>query len=282
MASVLAALSACSLAVDLDGLTGGSTVDAGADVGPAIDGAPADGADDSRADARIPGDGSSSLDGRAPPDGGTLDAANDTSGPLDPCAPAPNLFFCDAFGASSLGATWDHDTLTQGSLDPAVLVSPPSSLYVDLAAGSADVADYLSKALTPPAATALDIAFDLRVDQPGPVYPVGIFCGPSDYSLSLNLDSSGIAEQGGGVAYVEHATTATFPTAVWRHVEIVLRRAEATVEVHVDGAVVLPPTNLVGTSNVVQGGCTLVLGMFYAPKQTAWRAHFDDVRITTL
>jgi hypothetical protein len=282
---ILGALSACSLAVDLDGLSGGGTTsDGGPDVALATDGAAAhDAVDEALRDAPADRD-RPSLDARVPDaEAGAADAAtDDTSGPLDPCAPSPTVFFCDAFGASPLGATWDHNSLVEGSIDTAAFVSPPSSLRVSLAASNDITAHYLAKDLTPPASTGLDIAFALRVDQAEPIYPVGIFCGNSGYSLSLNLDSSGMAEQGGGVSYTEHATSATFPTGVWRHVEILLRRADGTVEVHVDGAVVLPLTTLLGKSNVTPGSCTFVLGMFYAPTQTPWLAHFDDVRITTL
>lgn len=197
--------------------------------------------------------------------------------PAKGCALYPGAFFCDDFDQGSLGAKWDQNTLSFGKLDSAA-VSTPNGLKVDLVESGSPTTGYLVKTIGGSPKAVASVSFDMRVDKAAPVYPFGIFCA-NNYRLSFNLDVNHIAEQGNGTLYTGYSTNITFPTNVWRRIELVIDQAQGTVRMYQNGSPAMDKVTLTGRANFGTSNCALAVGMYYADAQLSWVGRFDNVVI---
>ena len=226
-----------------------------------------------------------SAGGRAPGVGGGAGSGGTAS-----AACPTGALFCDDFDQGPLGAPWDAADATSASRDTSQGYSKPSSLHLVFPAQQTESTALFTKSLTT-VGDVLQLSFYLRINHAAEIYPFGLFYPTNGYRLSLHLNgamgSLTVAEQtagrfGDGKNYGEHPTTATLSADnEWRHVEVSIRAGAGTVRVRVDEATVLEETALLGAEFVHDGKCTLGLGIYYAPAQTSWDAHFDSVVATS-
>ncbi|MDB4997018.1 MAG: hypothetical protein JWM74_4450, partial [Myxococcaceae bacterium] len=236
------ALAACSLVTSVDGLTGGSAVDASLD-SPIGDASQSD----------------SSLD--APPplvDAGT-DAADADAGSW--CARHPSQFCVDFDQPNNISARWDsiHYPFNDAAaatiaLDGVTFVSGPSSAIVKLPKDPANNCRFAGLAhLVPGSAKEVHLAYDIRMtDATAHQGTLLDFAYPSwdcNYFIAhSNTGSTYLYEQSyDGTVGERSGSTHTFKTplvpAVWSRVEInlVLDSAPTSVSVKLDGKQVVDP-----------------------------------------
>ncbi len=194
-AALAAGLAGCSLALSLDGLTGGDagggprgpsddaatsgddTVgEAGTDApaltdGPGVDAAGPDalGTQDAGSDAGKP-DATTESDGGTS-DSGHFDGSNSDAATVGYCAslsPAPD--FCDDFDEGPANPAWDQVTGVGGAVavDALQSVSPPDSMVSTVnaaqAEGSVDLAGYKSLPSKQGVAGTATLGFEIRID----------------------------------------------------------------------------------------------------------------------
>jgi hypothetical protein len=267
----------CSLAVSVDGLTGG---DGGSH---ASDGAPGDG-DAGARDAEDAGE-----------------AAEASRPGASPCAAVHDL--CDDFDHGTVGAIppWDGMVTVGGSLtlDTSTFRSPPASLVARVAATGADAGDAVPKAYLTRrfdgGARMVHCAFDARFDQDPPTEwqafvlstepqspsPLsGYFlawAGPTPGVAASSIDEAHFERDGGGGGTFYPAYGV--PGTDWFHAEIdVDLDADAgAAEMDIDDASVFthrltPPTKTSGQS--LEIGITMSFRFGAAP---VWSIHFDNI-----
>jgi hypothetical protein len=256
-----AALSACSLLVDTDGL-----VDSAGVTDPTNDGGAADATgtpDGAGADARPPGDAGADASARV------CDAT-----------------FCDDFDTTSLGATWDQVTQSGGgtlSLGGGAL-SAPNALVVDLT-GTARRIAFLGRSFAT-VTSSVECAVSLFVEIPPSTSVDARFLGfgasgPGEPVLYLKLEGSAGAglvglryysdvglPDGGVTSFTDNVTT--IPVGVWKRVRLWSDGTTSTVTV--DGASSTFPVVAAGLEPI-----SVLLGETGDGDKTPVRFRLDDL-----
>ena len=200
--------------------------------------------------------------------------------PLDAgtsCATAPsNTIFCDDFDVGALGARWDAADVTYASLDTTAFVSAPRSYHLVLPSEPKERGGYFKKAVTVPSTANFQVELDMRVDRADKVYPFGV----DGYALVVNLDGY-LNEVVGPTPYGGYPITGTFPSGVWRHVTLRIRRGAGTVALLIDGASAVAERSVAKPALLSTGDCGVLVGIYYAPANAVWDGRFDNVRVTT-
>jgi hypothetical protein len=266
----------CSLTTSLDGLTGGTSPDAGAADAPLAD---------ARADARAD---ASSLDGSA-------EAAVDAGRYCARLTPAPS--FCDDFDDEGPFSRWTTSVVGAGGSvvrDPSVSRSAPNSLLTTSAAATSSVAALL-RLRSPTSVHRVRFAYDMRVEARDPqtgyaeVSYIRVGAPSSIYAFYIRL----FADPGtttaftaeaylpdGGIPQHNVSLAGNSRFTAWTRVAVDLDlRAAPHVSVTLDGApagdTALEPSMYPPDIASVETG----VGYAGSPSSTAWQLRYDNVTV---
>jgi hypothetical protein len=239
-------------------------------------------------------------------DASTLDAGGDTGPGPSVDAPAESAHdagfrwcaslsspptFCDDFDVGPLGASWDGQSVTLGSLSlvPKPVVSSPNALLSSTLATAIGMPEAeLNKSFTT-ILTASRFVFSLYVGTVDKTVPYPKFAALSvnnaNWALYLQLSlgtTPDLVEQvpvDGGVAFLNYNLSQPIPAGAWSVVEIDTsanaRGGVGSFSVTINGASALPTTSV---STSVLGTPTIHVGLFgITPPSSAWAAYYDDV-----
>jgi hypothetical protein len=292
----------CTLLAPLGGLQGGgseSGVDAAAE-------APADVAVEGPEDAPV--------EARPETETGTGSDASDAAAEAmahadsEAAADAPPAPFCASLSPQpTLCADFDEGPFNTGfpvlsepgstelGSDAQYSVSPPNSMYAEIAQGDsiANTYAYVEKTFTSTAKGA-DFAFDVRpvsitANASAVMARIGLDFGlPTEHSLGLVLSTTDGLEESffeadGGEVFLEHDFGPVLQAGQWTHIEIVLSLTNGTVEVLAGGMQVLAPAMLDPSWPTSTSSLVVDVGFGYANSTaSAWNARYDDVVVTLM
>lgn len=263
-----AGLVACSLLYGVDGLSGGAS--------PEGDGAPGDG---------FGPDGimqeAGNLDSTTLPD---ADAAASLDG-SSACA-TPHTF-CDDFDDGGLGARWDLQRNTQGSLalDTTTSVSPARSLRVVADPSDASGADYdivLRKTFSG-AFSGIHCEVDVLTDsatppQTGSGFGINVSGSGTDYLVVWDLDEARLLEEQ-GPAVTSHPI-ALPKSGQWTRIAVELAAdtdaGPGQLTLSYDGKQVASFPSLGQPSNASAVSFDLGLALGYSPLSNPWHINYDN------
>lgn len=219
-------------------------------------------------------------------DDGLVDRARDAGADASSSGCPAGAVFCDDFESGGLSKwTWRSDDLATY----ASVVDDPTApgnrvLRIDAPAMDHEWSTMAADEATVAPSSDLELSFRLFVSTAiGEIFPFGVTFA-NDYQVAYRLGSSHtLCEQRGKPLFFAYDVPKA-PSGAWSSVRIAIHRAKAYADVAIGSSSRRVPASgtLVGGGDLTTTKLTMVVGVFYAPKDASWSGLVDDVVVRSL